>query len=169
MLGMKTGLLLGLALLWTLAGCCSPECSPERLPNQGHATTPEVLAAIVQQEAHAECWSPLYDLLSKRTRDEYSRTKWRLGISSLTIPEYGYRVVDVVEKGTFDGAITNPNNPAEAFAYYDYAEPGKKPLHAKVLIRREDASEWRIALQDQIDRIERHDHRYAFFDEPDPK
>jgi hypothetical protein len=164
-------LALAFAALVSLAGCCSAECDPERLPYRGHATTPEELAVIVQHEAHNECWSPLYDSLSKKTRDKHGRTAWRLAASSLTIPEpYDYKVVDVIEKGTFVAALPSPDNPDEALAVYDYQEPGKKQLSAHILLRREPGEElgspkeWRIALEDQQERIERGDYRYWWFE-----
>lgn len=142
--------LLGAALLY-LAGCCSEQCDPERLPNRGRADTPETLATIVQHEARNECWSALYDLLSERTRNEHGRTKWRIGVSSIRVPApYEYRVVDVMERGTWVAAI--PTSPNEAIAYYDYQEPGKKLLKLRLLLLRE-GGEWRVGLVDQDERI----------------
>jgi hypothetical protein len=154
-----------LPLLVTLAvfGCTPELCTREKLPNNGIAATPENLAAIVRQEANNECWSEMYDQLSAKTRDTYGRAKWWIAISSVKIPEYDYRVVDVVSKGKFLGALANPTNPHERFALYDYEEPGKKPLHANVLLLLE-SDEWRVGLEDQKEHVEAGDGRYWWFD-----
>lgn len=162
-------------LLLAAAGCCPIECEPEGLPHRGHATTTDELAEIVRHEAKFECWSALYDLLSQKTRDKHGRTEWRLFASSIRIPApYDYRVVDVVEKGIYVASLPDPRNPDEAIAIYDYQEPGKRKLAAHVLLRRElpegdrdkSVPEWRIALEDQVARIERGDRRYWWFEDP---
>lgn len=154
-----------LLLLVVAAGCGCGECCEERLPNRGHATASEDLVRIVQHEAKNECWSEMYDLLSNRTRDKYSRLEWRLGVSSIRVPDYDYRVIDVAEKGTYIEFLANPTNDFEGFAYYDYQEPPKKKMKLKLLLLREGTpGEWRIAMVDQQERIERGDLRYWWFD-----
>lgn len=153
-----------------LAGCTSV-CDRERLPEQGHARTPEILARLVAYEATNECWSSLYDVLSAKTRDTYSRFEWRLGVKGIKVPPpYDYRVVDVMERGHFDGFVGDPRDSREGFAYFNYDEPGKKPLRVKLLLRREPVEdskegEWRVALLDQQARLEKGDFTYNWFDE----
>jgi hypothetical protein len=152
-------------LLAALAGCGCAECCEERLPFRGHATAPDDLVKIVQYEARYECKSEMYDLLSARTRDKYSRLEWRLGVSSIRVPDYDYRVIDVAEKGTYIEFLGNPQNPDEGFAYYDYQEPPKRKMKLKLLLLREGTpAEWRIAMLDQNERIERGLARYWWFD-----
>lgn len=145
------------------AGCGCGECCDERLPNGGRATAPSDLVQIVQHESKNECWSEMYDLLSARTRDKYSRLEWRLGVSSIRVPDYDYKVIDVAEKGTYSDTLMNPTNESEGFAYYDYQEPRKKRMRLKLLLLKEGAS-WRIAMVDQNERIEHGDMRYWWFD-----
>ena len=137
----------------------------DRLPNRGHATEPAELAGIVQHEAKYECWSQLYDLLSEKTRDKYSRLEWRLAVSSIKVPDYDYRVVDVAEKGAYLDFLGNPADENEGFAYYDYEEPGKKKLKLKLLLLKQGGPpEWRIAMLDQDERVRAGDGRYWWFD-----
>jgi hypothetical protein len=157
--GTPTRRLASALVVLLLAGCTCAECDLEKIPHKNVASTPGELAEIVQYEAKYDCRSELYDLLSARTRDKYSRTEWRIGVGTIKLPPpYDYKVVDVAEKGTFDGAIIDPENPNEGFAYYFYEEPGKKKLRLKLLILREPgestAPAWRLALVDQQDRID---------------
>ncbi len=153
-----------LVLALALAGCGCSDCDPERLPNRGEAATPEDLVKIVQHEAKFECWSEMYDLLSVRTREKYSRLEWRLGVSSIRVPPFDYRVIDVAEKGTYSDTLPNPTNEREGFAYYDYQEPPKKKMKLKLLVLKEGAW-WRVGMLDQQERIEKGDRRYWWFDE----
>jgi len=156
--------LLGFLLL-LVAGCTCAECDEDHLPKRGHATTPEDLVSIVQHEAKYECWSQLYDLLSEKTREKYSRLEWRLGVSSITVPGYDYRVVDVAEKGHYIATIPSPADPGEGMAYYDYEEPPKKVLRLKLLVLKQGTpAEWRIAMVDQDERIRAGDGSYWWFD-----
>jgi hypothetical protein len=156
------GLLVFFAAL-ALAGCSCGECSEDRLPNRGKAATEKDLVEIVQHAARNECWSEMYDLLSARTREKYSRLDWRLGVSSIRVPDYDYRVIDVAEKGKYSDTLPNPTNENEGFAYYDYQEPSKKKMKLKLLLLKEGAH-WRIGMVDQNERIERGDGRYWWFD-----
>jgi hypothetical protein len=159
------GLLACAVLLSLLAGCGCAECDEERIPHRGHAATPEDLVQVVQHEAHYDCASEMYDLLSAKTREKYSRLEWRLGVSSIRVPDYDYKVVDVAEKGTFVAFLPNPLDANEGFAYYDYQEPGKKKMKLKLLLLLQGTpAEWKIAMLDQNDRIAAGDSRYWWFD-----
>lgn len=147
------------------AGCGCAECDEDHLPNKGHAATPDDLVRLVQHEAKFECWSAMYDLLSAKTREKYSRLEWRLAVSSIKVPDYDYKVVDVAEKGSYGEFLSNPLNENEGFAYYDYQEPPKKKMKLKLLLLKEGTpAEWRIGMLDQDERIRAGDGRYWWFD-----
>lgn len=145
-------LLTGLLLL--SAGCsCSEECETEMLPYQGVAATSEELHEIVSHLARYECWSTLYDHLSKTTRDEHSYIKIRPFISSWKAEEpWEYAVVDILSKGELIGVWPDGPDGTELLML-SYEEPGRPELLAQILVVDEKDEEGRsikrLGLQEQ--------------------
>ncbi|MBX3471325.1 MAG: hypothetical protein KF878_31030 [Planctomycetes bacterium] len=139
-----------LVLVVSLAACTPEVCQTDSLPYLGRPTTPEQLFEVVQYSARNDCCGPMYHLLSKRTQDEHSRTKFCLFWESLRLPEpfAEYRVVDVVSKGEFLAVLPDPTG--RQFMFVHYQEPGKVALDAQLLLVFEQG-EPRLGLQDQVD------------------
>lgn len=148
---------LPLALLLALSfGACTPEvCEVENLPFLGQPSTPEELFKLAQYAARNDCCDSLYDMLSERTKDEHSRTKFCLFWASLEIPEpFDYKIVDVVGKGEYLTVLEGLEG--RKFIMVHYQEPGKPSLDAQlyfVMEKHEQGRELpRLALQEQVDK-----------------
>jgi hypothetical protein len=152
---------LALLALLVVSGCVCFDCDADRLPHRGLAGTPQQLVEIIQYEAQHDCRSELYDLLSQRTQEEHSRSTWWLGLGTVRVE--GYRVLDVMARGTYDGALSNPTNEKEAFVYYRYQEPGGRELRLKLFVLREAG--WRVGIVDQVKAIETGKRGFWWFDE----
>lgn len=145
---------LALAALLVVAGCTPELCEVENLPFRGEPSDEEQLFTVAQHAAKNECTGTLYGLLSKRTREEHSELKFSLFWESLDVPDpWGYRVVDVVAKGRFEGALEDPLG--RKVMYVQYQEPGKPELVAMLYIVYEEDAKGRLVprlgLQDQVD------------------
>jgi hypothetical protein len=124
----------------SLVGCPSvASCERPAAPKD-----PDELVARVRALAADESWSALYDALSARRRESVTRVGFILGFSSQRVPPpHDYRIVDVIVKGRYAGALVDPANADRAIVYYSYAEPGKPRLLASVLVLREEGA-WKV-------------------------
>jgi hypothetical protein len=143
------------AALLSMGGCGGPTaCDEEHLPEHGRTQTSEELFRFAQYAAKKECWSELYDHLSKRTRDEHSYIKLRPFITSWKTEEpWEYRIVDVLSKGEFVEVF--PDGPqGQELILVSYQEAGKPELLAQLLVVREvDEGKpvRRLGLQEQYE------------------
>lgn len=127
---------LTMAAVIALAGCCSVECMPERLPARGVPKTSEELFKLVQHAAQNDCGEVLYDAMSKKTRGEHSYLKLKVGLRYIEVPEpWEYKVMDVIEKGEFIGAFPGPRG--QELVIVSYQEKGKPELMAQILVTEE--------------------------------
>lgn len=107
-------------------------------------TTPEELVARVRRAAIEEEWGDIYDRLSANARKKVSRLTFVIGFGTERAPPpHGYRLADVVARGSFDGCLPDPDDASRAIVFYSYKEPGAPRLDAKVLIVREESG-WKI-------------------------
>jgi hypothetical protein len=106
--------------------------------------SPEELVARVRDAARDERWGDLYDHLGEGLRKKWSRLEFRIGFPTQVLPPpHGYRLADVVARGSEDGMMPDPQNPDRAIVFYSYREAGKPRFEAQVLIARQRGS-WRI-------------------------
>ncbi len=164
--------LLSVLFLIFVAGCASPECEGERLPFGGVILIDsdddphEQLFELMRYAARQDCCDTLYGQLSAYTRDEHSETKFCLFWDTIDIPEpFDYKLADVMKDGIFSGSVPGPKE-GEELVYVSYppdGQPGKNLL-AQILVIAEPDEKGRlrprIALQEQVDRIEAGDTRY---------
>ena len=169
---MAERMLLTLTML-VLAGCCAPECAPDKLPHGGEVLVTEAdthhqeLFELVQHCAKYECCDTLYGTLSAKTQDEHSETKFCLFWDTIEIPEpYEYLLVDVLKYGRYSGTVPGPKD-GEEFVYVSYPptrKKGKKNLLAQILVVTEKDDKGRavprIALEEQLRKMEAGDTRY---------
>lgn len=159
-------------LLILFVGCTTPECEGERLPFGGvvlidTAEDPyEQLFQLMRYAARKDCCDTLYGQLSAQTRDEHSETKFCLFWDTIDIPEpFDYKLADVLKDGIYSGSVPGPNA-GEELVYVSYppdGQPGKNLL-AQILVISEADEQGRIrpriALQEQVAKIEAGDARY---------
>ncbi|MGE0713735.1 MAG: hypothetical protein AB7N76_34500 [Planctomycetota bacterium] len=143
-----------LSLCLALAGCGPSPCDRENLPEQGRTETSEQLFRLAQYAARNDCWSELYDHLSKRTRDEHSYLKIRPFITSWRIDEpWEYKVADILAKGAYVESFPGGPNGQELIMI-SYQEPGRPELLAQLLVvaEQEDGrAVRRLGLQEQYE------------------
>lgn len=153
-----------LAGLIVLAGCCtSAACLPEALPHRGRPADSAQLFDVIQYAARNDCCEQLYGQLTSATRANYSEFEFCIAWEGIELPEYDYRLVDVVTGGQLLGAFPG-NLPGEEFLFVEYEEPGRDNLLARILLKHESDPDGKtrpyIAMQEQVERIEAGDAAY---------
>lgn len=139
-----------LALVLLSAAACTTVCSKENLPNKGDVSTPEHAVELLQYGCRQSCWSELYDLMSEKTRAEYSYVKFRVGFPDLKAPGRDETVRELVAR-TGEVLVSHSHiGDNYRLALLSIVENGESKDLNVLLIQ--EGAEWHVALQEQVEK-----------------
>lgn len=140
------------------SACCSVR---GEAPFPEGELSPEQAVANARFFVEKEAWSELYDLLSSKTRDEYSRIEFRLGVPGAKLPGTEVDIRTLFLRSQTLSFVPNGENSKELLWLMEDPDTSHKNCHLfQILLLHEQqqledlpkGSVWRFGLQDQIDR-----------------